>query len=149
VPELVASEQQQRSAATHHPIHPHPLTKRQAAPGSGPSRPPASPPAPPQRPIELSRALAAARAAESARPDSLFLDPFAALLAEGAGGAAAAADESQAAANVVATRYIDECLLNAINQVNINSINQGERGVPAVFSPAGLRFAVPGALTSV
>ena len=38
---------------------------------------------PPQRPIEVSRALAAARVRESARADSLFLDPFAVLLAEG------------------------------------------------------------------
>ncbi|GBF93628.1 hypothetical protein Rsub_06350 [Raphidocelis subcapitata] len=76
-----------------------------------------------RRPIEVSRELAAARAAESrlGPEKALFSDPWAELLSE---GAEARGDE--AALDVLATRYIDECLMNAVDQVSVNSISDGE-----------------------
>ncbi|KAF8065520.1 MTS1 [Scenedesmus sp. PABB004] len=75
-----------------------------------------------QQPLEVSRSLAAARAAEAARPEPLVCDPFAAALA-GPGGSAA---PDAALLDVVATRYIDESLLNAMAATNVNTIASGD-----------------------
>eukprot|EP00879_Flechtneria_rotunda_P028693 GHRR01030903.1.p1 GENE.GHRR01030903.1~~GHRR01030903.1.p1 ORF type:complete len:432 (+),score=161.51 GHRR01030903.1:347-1642(+) len=91
-----------------------------------------------QRPIEVSRSIAAARVTESSRPDCLFSDSYAAVLcnqedgssSSTTSGSASAASSSEAqqevAMNVIATRYIDECLLNAMAATNVNSIHSGD-----------------------
>lgn len=76
------------------------------------------------RPIEVSRSIAAARAAESSRPDALVMDPHAALLAGSSN--AEQQQEQQALLDVIATRYIDESLLNAMAATNVNSIQGGD-----------------------
>jgi O-methyltransferase involved in polyketide biosynthesis len=83
--------------------------------------------------LEVSSSIAAARAAESSRPDALFQDPYAAVLCgsdkNGVSGnsSSSASGASQAAVmDVIATHYIDESLLNAMEATSINSIHAGD-----------------------
>jgi hypothetical protein len=77
-----------------------------------------------RRPIEVSHSMAAARAAESSLPDGLFTDPFAAQLLDTQQQQQQQQDE--ALLDVIATRYIDESLLNAMAATNVNSIQSGD-----------------------
>jgi O-methyltransferase involved in polyketide biosynthesis len=85
------------------------------------------------RPLEVSSSIAAARAAESSRPDALFQDPYAAVLSgqqqqqrQPPSDAGVSAAEQDAAMDVIATRYMDESVLNAMDATNINSIQSGD-----------------------
>jgi hypothetical protein len=78
-----------------------------------------------RRPIEVSRSIAAARAAESSLPDGLFTDPFAAQLLGGQQQQEQQLQQEQLL-DVIATRYIDESLLNAMAATNVNSIQSGD-----------------------
>lgn len=82
----------------------------------------------PLRPIEVSSSIAAARAAESSRPDALFKDPYAAALSSNSSSdSGKEASASMAAAmDVVATSYIDESVWNAMNATSTNSIQAGD-----------------------
>jgi hypothetical protein len=96
-------------------------------------------PAPP-RALQAAARLAASRLAESRRgQDALFADPFAALLAradgerqqqqqqqQGPRGADATADEQQSTLDAIATRYLDECLLNATGATSVTRMAKGE-----------------------
>lgn len=77
-----------------------------------------------RRAIEVSRSIAAARAAESSLPEGLFTDPFAAQLL--GGQQQQQHDEQKQLLDVIATRYIDESLLNAMAATNVNSIQSGD-----------------------
>ena len=82
------------------------------------------------RPIEVSSSIAAARAAESSRSDALFQDPYAAALCSN-GSSSSGSDSKDlfvtaAAMDVVATRYIDESVENAMNATSTNSIQAGD-----------------------
>ncbi len=61
--------------------------------------------------------------------------------------------EVQTAQDIIATKYLDECLLNAVAAVNINTINKGDyrsarsSGAPpqpGAQAAAGAGAAVPG-----
>jgi O-methyltransferase involved in polyketide biosynthesis len=80
-----------------------------------------------RRPIEVSRSMAAARAAESSLPEGLFSDPFAAqLIATQQQQQQQQQHQNEALLDVIATRYIDESLLNAMAATNVNSIQSGD-----------------------
>jgi hypothetical protein len=106
-------------------------------------------PPPPPRALEEAARLAAARLAETRRGDAaLFSDPYAALLSRADGDrpqpeqqqqqqgrrgeATPAADTERAAAassaalDAVATRYLDECLLNAAGATSVTRMARGE-----------------------
>jgi O-methyltransferase involved in polyketide biosynthesis len=87
--------------------------------------------------LEVSSSIAAARATESSRPDALFQDPYAAALcsqqpssnSSSSGSAGASSNlpsAQQVAMDVIATQYIDESLLNAMDATSINSIQAGD-----------------------
>uniref|UniRef100_A0A383WNK8 S-adenosyl-L-methionine-dependent methyltransferase n=1 Tax=Tetradesmus obliquus TaxID=3088 RepID=A0A383WNK8_TETOB len=78
-----------------------------------------------RRPIEVSRSIAAARAAESSLPDGLFADPFAAQLLDGQ-QQQQQQQQHEELLDVIATRYIDESLQNAMAATNVNSIQSGD-----------------------
>ncbi|WIA16552.1 hypothetical protein OEZ85_013224 [Tetradesmus obliquus] len=78
-----------------------------------------------RRPIEVSRSIAAARAAESSLPEGLFADPFAAQLLDSKQQQQQEQQQEQLL-DVIATRYIDESLLNAMAATNVNSIQSGD-----------------------
>jgi O-methyltransferase involved in polyketide biosynthesis len=80
----------------------------------------------------VSSSIAAARAAESSRPDALFQDPYAAALcgrdSNNSSGSSSSVDVTSQAAvmDVIATQYIDESLWNAMEATSINSIQAGD-----------------------
>jgi hypothetical protein len=88
--------------------------------------------------LKVSRQIAAARAAEGARPDSLFSDPFAVTLAQAQPAHTETLREQQEPQgeqgreqheqqlDAIATRYIDESLLNAMSMTSVNTIQSGE-----------------------
>ena len=82
------------------------------------------------RPIEVSSSIAAARAAETSRPDALIKDPYAAALCNNSSSSSDAGEEAPSAApaamDVVASCYIDESVLNAMNATSTNSIQAGD-----------------------
>lgn len=89
-----------------------------------------------QRPLEVSSSIAAARAAESRRVDALFQDHYAAALSghqsissandPGNGGSSQQMCDEHTVMDVIATRYIDESVMNAVNATSINSIQSGD-----------------------
>jgi hypothetical protein len=95
---------------------------------------------PPPRALEAAARLAASRLAESRRPDPLFIDPFAELLAraDGVGGGNGGGEietetasqqqhqQQQQLLDAVATRYLDECLLNAASATSVTRMARGE-----------------------
>jgi len=138
------------------PAAPPPRAAPSPAPGAAAAAAPPPPPPPPRPPraLEAAAQLAASRLAESRRPDALFNDPFAELLARAdgqAGAAGGASDESVTTAgtlatttataaatttataaaaaallDAVATRYLDECLLNAAAATSVTRMARGE-----------------------
>jgi hypothetical protein len=98
----------------------------------------------PPRALETAAQLAASRLAESRRPDPLFIDPFAELLVHADGSSSGGEDSNNGTTtasattttddapspsillDAVATRYLDECLLNAASATSVTRMARGE-----------------------
>eukprot|EP00195_Chlamydomonas_chlamydogama_P015189 CAMPEP_0202889950 /NCGR_PEP_ID=MMETSP1392-20130828/486_1 /ASSEMBLY_ACC=CAM_ASM_000868 /TAXON_ID=225041 /ORGANISM="Chlamydomonas chlamydogama, Strain SAG 11-48b" /LENGTH=285 /DNA_ID=CAMNT_0049573403 /DNA_START=205 /DNA_END=1059 /DNA_ORIENTATION=- len=90
-------------------------------------------PAPAQgvRPLDLSRRLARSRQLEGQQPDPLFQDPYASALAATGPQEQHEATSSGGlslitAQDIIATKYMDETLMNALAATSVNRINKGD-----------------------